>query len=380
MNHPLSLISTIFIGIVGAAVFLVQPGYVQGLVEYYGFTDKEAGYLASADMLGMAITSITISFKITHMRWRPLITFSLIIMVLGNLMSASVTDFHTLMGLRFIIGLGEGGVVPLTFAAIAMTRHQDRNFGLYIAGCLIYGALGLITMPQAFSWWGMEGIFIFFAVFSASALMLVQFMPHVGREEQHNQKTTHISPLLVISALLAMFCYFIAQGIAWAYLFLMGTAGGLNEQAVANGLTICQFLGIAGALTATLLAGKFGRAIPLSIGILLGIFSLALLFNDMSFMLYAVAVSLFNYSWNMVHPYLLASMASFDDTGKVVIWAVALQTLGLGIGPFIGASVITSGVYDNVSWASIMFFALSLILILPPIIASGAHRFNLARA
>ncbi len=38
-------------------------------------------------------------------------------------------------------------------------------------------------------------------------------------------------------ALAAMFAYFLAQGVVWAYLFLIGIAGGLTEQQVANGLT-----------------------------------------------------------------------------------------------------------------------------------------------
>ncbi len=62
-------------------------------------------------------------------------------------------------------------------------------------------------------------------------------------------------------ALAAMFAYFLAQGVVWAYLFLIGISGGLTEQQVANGLTVSQFAGIAGALGAALSAGRYGRAV-----------------------------------------------------------------------------------------------------------------------
>lgn len=380
MDSPLPLIGTIFLGIVGAAVFLVQPGYVQGLVQYRGFTDVEAGYLASADMAGMAAATIYVSFKMGGLKWRLLMFVSLLIMTLGNILSAFITHFEVLLVTRFIIGLGEGGVVPLTFAAIALTSRKDRNFGLYISGCLTYAAFALVAMPKAYQWWGMEGIFLFFAALSAAALFFVKYMPVEGHEDFHGGGR-HVSPQMIFLALTAMFSYFLAQGIAWAYLFLIGTSGGLSEQAVANGLTLSQFLGIAGALTAAAIAGRFGRVIPLSIGIGAGIVSLGVLFGEFGFFLYALAVGVFNYAWNMVHPYLLASMASFDDTGKIVVWAVVMQTLGLGIGPSIGASVImTPGVYDNINWAAMVFFMISLLCILPPLFASGANRFNLVNA
>lgn len=380
MDSQLSLVSTIFLGVVGAAVFLVQPGYVQGLVEYRGFTDVEAGYLASADMAGMAASTIYISFKMGALKWRLVMLISLLIMMLGNILSAFLTQFEVLLITRFVIGLGEGGVVPLTFAAIALTSRKDRNFGLYISGCLTYAAFALVAMPRAYQWWGMEGIFLFFAGLSAAALFFVKHMPVEGHEDFHGGGR-HVSPRMIGLALCAMFSYFLAQGIAWAYLFLIGTSGGLAEQAVANGLTISQFLGIAGALTAAALAGRFGRVLPLSIGIGAGIVSLGVLFGEFSFFLYAAAVGAFNYAWNMVHPYLLATMASFDETGKIVVWAVVMQTVGLGIGPSIGASVITTpGVYDNINWAAMGFFMFSLLCVLPPLFASGANRFKLAEA
>ncbi len=50
-------------------------------------------------------------------------------------------------------------------------------------------------------------------------------------------------------ALFAMLAYFMAQGVVWAYLFLIGVSGGLTDQAgSANGLMLSQFAGIAGAL------------------------------------------------------------------------------------------------------------------------------------
>ena len=57
VNSTLSILSTIYLGVIGAAVFIVQPGFVQGMVESLGFSEQQAGFIASAEVWGIAATS-----------------------------------------------------------------------------------------------------------------------------------------------------------------------------------------------------------------------------------------------------------------------------------------------------------------------------------
>ncbi|MEM8661819.1 MAG: hypothetical protein AAGF35_13120 [Pseudomonadota bacterium] len=43
INSPRTIAATIYISVVGACVFIVQPGFIQGLVQLLGFNDQEAG-------------------------------------------------------------------------------------------------------------------------------------------------------------------------------------------------------------------------------------------------------------------------------------------------------------------------------------------------
>ena len=176
-------------------------------------------------------------------------------------------------------------------------------------------------------------------------------------------------------ALCAMMFYFTAQGVVWAYLFLIGLDGGLGEQEVANGLTISQFAGIGGALLAALMAHRYGRARPLAVGILGGAACLYFLVGAFSFLVYTTAVVVYNFLWNLTHPFLLAAMASFDRTGRVVVYAVAMQMIGIAIGPGLAATVITEGEYINVNRFGAGLFVISFLLILPPVL-SQARRFH----
>jgi hypothetical protein len=61
-------------------------------------------------------------------------------------------------------------------------------------------------------------------------------------------------------------------------------------------------------------------------------------------------------------------MASFDRRGRVVVYAVAMQMLGLAAGPSLAASVIEEGIYVNVNLLGGALFIASAALILPPVL------------
>ncbi len=363
-------ISTAFLlGVIGPEVFIVQPGFVQGLVELLGYSAEQAGQCASVEMFGIAATTVLMTFSAHRFNWRLVVAFSLILMFAANALSTLVQDMQAFMALRFAAGLGAGALVSLSFAAVGLTADPDRNFGLLIMWVLIYGALGLWLMPSAYELAGMNGVLWFFAVFPLIALPFLRYFPRSGENVvQVDSQATNLPVQQKALALLAMFAYFLAQGVVWAYLFLIGQAGGLTEQSVANGLMLSQVAGIAGAALAAVLGNRYGRSRPLMLSILGGAACLYFLTGSFSFLLFAVVVSIYNFFWNLTHPFLLASMASFDLRGRVVVYAVAMQMLGLAVGPFLASRFVSDTSFVNVNIIGGALFVFSLLLILPPVL------------
>lgn len=371
-----TLWSAFLLGVIAPEVFIVQPGFVQGLVEYVGFDDQGAGYTASAEMFGLALTTILMTFTAHRVNWRIVIVWSLLVMFLANGICTITRDLDTFVALRFVAGLGAGSLVSLSFAMIGLTRNPDRNFGLLIMWVLTYGAIVLWLMPSVYALAGMNGALWFFALFPLLALPCIRFLPTSGaRAVQVEADAVDLTVGMKALALFAMLAYFLAQGVVWAYLFLIGVTAGLSEQAVANGLTLSQFAGIGGALLAAVMSNRFGRSMPLTIGILGGVLCLYFLVGRFEFLLFTAAVCVYNFAWNLTHPFLLAAMASFDRMGRVVVYAVAMQMVGLAVGPGLAASVITEGQYINVNRLGAALFVMSLVLILPPV-AARAKSFN----
>lgn len=368
VNNRISLAGAIYLSIIGAAVFIVQPGFVQGLVEYKGFSEQQAGYVAAAEMWGIAAMTVLLTFMSHRVNWRKALAAAAMVAVAGNLLSMFVNDVWTFALLRGAIGLGSGVLISLTFTIIGLTSDPDRNFGFMIMWVLVYGAVGFLLMPLAYAAYGFSPVLLFFAVLNFSALPFIRHLPASGQEHLHVEEGARELPVAYKGlAIATLFIYFMAQGVIWAYLFLIGTAAGVSESGVSAGLTLSQFLGIAGAFTAAMFGNRFGRAKSITFGVCGSIVSLAILLGDISPLVYGIAVCIFNYAWNLTHPFLLAALAMFDRSGRIVVHGIAGQMLGLAVGPAVAASIVSDGQYDSIIWAGSLLFLLSLIAILPPL-------------
>jgi predicted MFS family arabinose efflux permease len=367
-NSRARLWVAILAGVVGPEVFIVQPAVVEGFVKYLGFDAVAAGYAASVEVWGIALSSILLPLVAKRVNWRTVIVLSILLMVAGNAASAFTPAHDAFLVLRFLVGVGAGGLISLSFAAVGLTANPDRNFGYMIMWVMIYGALGLWLVPSAFALGGMKLLLLFFAAFPLLVLPFVRFLPRGGETAPHSDANAIELPTLAkASALLAMLLYFVAQGIVWAYLFLIGTDDGLGEQQVANALTLSQFMGVLGAWAFGVCGARIGRSRALTLSVLGGSLCLLLLTAHTTFAMFALVVCIYNFFWNVAQPALLSAMAVFDRRGRMVLAATAMQMIGLATGPALAAWVIASGSYSKVIGSGVALFVASWFLIYLPV-------------
>ena len=65
--------SAILFGVVGVQTFIIQPGFVQGLIEQLRFSERQAGLVASAEVAGIALTALALAFLSPRLDWRSTI-------------------------------------------------------------------------------------------------------------------------------------------------------------------------------------------------------------------------------------------------------------------------------------------------------------------
>jgi predicted MFS family arabinose efflux permease len=373
INSVWSIVAVVMMPVIGGEMFIVQPGFVQGLVEYGGFTEQQAGFLMSAEMTGFALITVVLIYLSKRINWRRFMAAAMAVAMVGNLASMMVDNVTLYAVIRFVVGLATGGIVSLGFTSIGLTAKPDRNFGFAIMASMIYGAMVMAALPWILGALGVNGLLLVFAGLAAAGLTLVFYLPESGEEHvEVEADAVDLSFSHKLIAVVAMLCYFLAQGAVWAYLFLFGTSAGLTETSVATGLTLSQFTGIAGAFAAVVVGARFTRLPPLAVGIAAAVIPLLMfLYSPITGFSYLVAVLIYNFGFNLTHPYLLATMAAFDRHGRVVIYAVSAQTLGLALGPALGAMLIDGDGYANLQWFSMGFFTLCLLLISVPALAQA---------
>lgn len=367
-DDPRALASVQIVHLVGPQVVVIMPGFVQGLVSELGYTDQQAGYAASGEIWGMTLSTILMIFVAHRVNWQTLFRISLSLVLVGNVASMFISDFNQLTAVRFLTGIGGGTIVALAYGLLGRSRNPDRNFGLAIMFALLYGVVVFPAVPWALDRFGLDSLLGFFATFALVGLFLVKRLPLGPGTEAGGQPGAapgNINWSVAAPALLAMAVFFVAMFAVWAYYFRMGLALGVAEQGVSNALSAAHVFGAVGALGAALLGARIGRAMPLLIGILGCLLPLLLVLGPAASLLaFTVSVCVFHGFWNVVHPYLLALMSSLDrGGGQVVVYATAMQFIGIALGPMFAASLLGEGDYRAVVILGMTLLFATLLLV-----------------
>ena len=145
---PNSMTARIFIAFLSSAGLFyinIMPTIVSGLKEALGFTNQQAGNVASANMYGAAVGALLIVFLVKKLNWQLVSTLILSGLIAIDLLSMKITDPVTLMAVRFGHGFIGGMLVGLGFSLIARTHQPDRTFGVLLFVQFGLGGLGDIT-------------------------------------------------------------------------------------------------------------------------------------------------------------------------------------------------------------------------------------------
>jgi hypothetical protein len=357
------------LGTLGVLSFIVQPALVQGFVTHLGLNEPQAVNLAGLEMLGVAIATVLLAIPRLVTDWRRALAVGLTLAITGNLASAAMAGSPYLWTARLAAGLGHGAIISLSFSFIGLTTRVERNVAIYLVSLLSYGAFGLWIMPPLLDGVGVSGLFVIFAILASFGFLTLRFVPRTAAANAAGGPLARQLNLKFLAVALAgVLAYNIAQGIAWAILFLIGIDAGLGEADVGYALFISQIFAIVGALLSVFFAERFGRWGPIALGIFAGGACIALLLNRPEFNIFLLAVCGFNLLWNFVLPFILGAVGDFDTRGRMMGPAIAMQMIGLGGGPLLAAILISGGSYQTALLLCIGFFVASYILLTIPML------------
>jgi predicted MFS family arabinose efflux permease len=311
-------------------------------------------------MFGIAAATIACAMAGRRARPRTLCALALVILALCDLGSIRYSLYHELIAVRLLAGAAAGTLISFGYLMVGRASNPDRAFGYLITIVLAYSAVGLFAIPQALHYGGMRIIWVILAGMAGAGLLLIRYFPQhdPAAPVDGKPRLRGVRPQDA-AMLLAVLSFFVSQGVIWAYLFLIGTSMGIDAQSVANGLTISQFAGIAGALSAAVISSRVPHLVTLVLGTTCTLVGLLLFSLRLQAVGYGIAATIFNWAANLLTPFFIALVADLNP--RLVQTAAALQMLGLAVGPTMAAAVIADGHYSTAISLSGALATLSLI-------------------
>lgn len=139
----------------------------------------ELGVLFSASLAGMAIGSLTIAPVADRWGRRPTVLACLVLLSIGMVASAFAQDVLQLGLLRFITGLGIGGVLPSINTLVAeysSSRRRDLNISMMTVGYSVGATLGGLASVYLVTHHGWRSVFLTGGVLSIAMIPMAMVL------------------------------------------------------------------------------------------------------------------------------------------------------------------------------------------------------------
>jgi predicted MFS family arabinose efflux permease len=370
---PNSMIARTFLAFLSTAgLFYVNilPALVDGLISALGFSNQQAGSVASANLYGAALGALLIVFLIKKLNWQLTALLLLFGLISIDLTSIYVTQANTMIALRFADGFIGGMLVGTGFSVIARTQGPDRTFGVLLFVQFGLGGLGVMTLPGLVDQFGTKALFFTLIAFSTVTLLMLPFLPEYKVDEeaaaQRKKDQGKIRVLPLVMTLIAIFLFQAANNSLYAYIIGLGEFFDQQGAMITTTLGVAAWLGLVGAGLVVLISDRFGYVKSLLAGMMVTIVGTwALLHSDVGW-IWITANCLVGITWAYTISYLLGLVSRFDAAGQMAAMGGFASKMGLASGPAIAGVLLGDNNYVLIIWVAVLGLVLSLLVILLP--------------
>lgn len=330
------------LGAVAVAGFNIQPMYLGALADHLGFSAEQLGLIAGGEIAGGALAGIAATFWIRRWNWQRVAFAALLVLGVGNVVSAYVTSFELLLVVRFLTGFfGIGTNYALAIAALSDTHQTERNFSIAVVVQVSVAIAGFMLLPSYIGESGTPAVFLPLAAIAFALIPFLKFLPVGGHREvaaAGDAATTSSWP--VWFALACQCVWYLGLGGVWAFVERIGVDAGIDAEGIGNALAIGMATGLLGAFLAAAVADRFGRVVPFVIAMLGQVVAVWTLAGLEDFNGLVLAICLYNGTWNFALPYLFSMAALADTRGQLVVLMSTAQAIGLTLGATLAGALI----------------------------------------
>ncbi|MDG2434113.1 MAG: hypothetical protein P8M55_00560 [Gammaproteobacteria bacterium] len=365
-NETNEVIAAILIGCAGVYMVFGMPFFVGGMLSELSFNQSDANLVSSAEISGMSLSSLLGIIWVGKYNWRIVARLALLAIIIGNIISCYISDFNTLLTVRFLTGLlGHGTAFALGVAAIGATSEPDKNFGFSVASQVIMGSLTALFIPQAIAKYGLTGMCAPAILLGIIALFFTSNLAVSTGKKTASKLTSNRLLILPILALIIMVVWQMGVGPFFNNLVPYGISMNLAADDVGRALFLSTALSIIGPLSASALASRINKNVAICCALTTQVIIILSFQGEITWVGFALRVILFQTAWNFVGPFLMGLIASVDESGNYSVLIPASQLGGIAIGHGIIASLIQGNNMGLINYycAAVIFLSAFLYIL-----------------
>lgn len=343
-----TLAATSFASSAGALMFNTMPIILGVLAETKGFEEGTLASLAAAILVGAFVAVTSAVFWIDKVAWRPVLVLTAMVCLVASCLIPYTNSVANIAVLLALIGFLLGVIYAPTLAALGQASNPPRAFAISIVVQVIISAIVAYILPAYLSpKFGSGALTVVVAVCCLVVTLSYPALPTNQKTAPEEGKTA--APDAIVGAtqqkngilsLAAMGIFYIGLMGVWDFLERVGVSWSITPVYIGGVIALALILGGLGALFAAVIGERAGQVRPVVMAF--GFFAIAatLLGFGSGALQFATAVILFNIGWNLSLPFLYAILSSADQSGRLIVLAPAVQTLGAVLGSLIAGQIV----------------------------------------
>lgn len=349
---------------IGALVWLpnvVLPYDVMLSMQRFGLSEDHAGWLATGQLLVLALTTLGLSRVVSRLDKRRSC-------VLASLLAALATGGLLLcngglavaVALKLVVGASMGVLVACSYSLASYYQRPEKIFAeVAITMALLYGAV-MSLVPQVIARVGAHGGELVQLVLLAAGLLLAWRMP-VARAPgallpadavrlPGGQATAAGLPTGAGWMLAGVFALFVSQTVSVGFAGPASAQRALSPEALGTVFTVASLAQLPAALFITWLNDRVGPYLPIVGGLLLLVGVALGMYVVGGRWTFCVATGLINAGATVANPYMVALLGGLDDSGRSTALAGSLTNIGSALGPALAGVTAASAGLAAVGW------------------------------
>ncbi|MFJ4166931.1 MFS transporter [Microbacterium sp. NPDC089698] len=364
------------LGIIGYLGENLTPYFINAISAGTGADTVTASTATSVMLIATAAVGLLCGPLAASRHRRRLARVGLVTSVFGFATAALSPALPVMFIAMAIAGIGAGGILATSGAAIAAFLNPDRVAGISGLVNSAVTAAVLAVVPL----FGLVPVSVFgsIAAICALALLVVRWLPespvrvesvaadlHALELELEDRAPGRRAALAGVALLLLFPVWGLAEGSLWAMASQFTTDKLRMPESVAGiAFSVGEIAALIGAAALAVIGGRLGRARPLAILMLISAglkFAIGFTRDPLMFSVAFVA-------WDMVSAvaflYFIAVAAGLDVSGRWSALMTASYMVGQAFSPVVGAAAVEAFGYDGFT---IAIAVAGLVLVIPSV-------------